>query len=228
MASGLLNLGGVLEDKDDYAEAEKLFRRSLAVMEKARGPEHSDVSEVADALGHALMKQGQYDEAIRLYRRASAIDVKTHGDGHAKTGPGIAHLAKCLVEKSEEASGGEQRTLRAEAEALYTKALDILCNNKENGPEHEDTGEVAGRLADLLEELGREEESEAMRTKFADAIAANESSDEEGEDEDEDEEGEGGDGGDESPPDPLVDESDGESDEGYDGKEGAKCACVVS
>ena len=59
-----------------YAEAEPLYRRSLAIREKALGREHSHVAVSLNNLGTLSMDQGRYAEAGPLYERALAIREK--------------------------------------------------------------------------------------------------------------------------------------------------------
>ena len=68
--------------QDRYAEAEPLYQRSLAIREKALGPEHPDV--VSDLNGLALPygNQGRYADAEPLLNRALAICEKALGPEH--------------------------------------------------------------------------------------------------------------------------------------------------
>ena len=44
MAASLNNLGGLYREQGQYAEAEPLYQRALAIAEKALGPEHLEVA----------------------------------------------------------------------------------------------------------------------------------------------------------------------------------------
>ena len=46
-----------------YAEAEPLFKRSLAIREKTLGPDHPDVGNSLNALAALYYEQGKYSEA---------------------------------------------------------------------------------------------------------------------------------------------------------------------
>ncbi len=59
--------------KGEYAEAERLYRRSLAIREKALGPDHPDVATSLDNLAELYQAQGKYAEAEPLLQRSLAI-----------------------------------------------------------------------------------------------------------------------------------------------------------
>ena len=56
-----------------YAEAEPLHKRSLAIWEKALGPDHPDVAKSLGALAFLSWVQGRAAEAMSNIRRATAI-----------------------------------------------------------------------------------------------------------------------------------------------------------
>src|SRR5712692_2428468 len=51
LAKSLNNLGLVYHTESKYAEAEPLFKRGLAILEKVLGPDHPDVAQVLNNLG---------------------------------------------------------------------------------------------------------------------------------------------------------------------------------
>jgi tetratricopeptide (TPR) repeat protein len=65
-----------LEAKGDYAEAEPLYRRALAIAEKAQGPEHPDTGISLSNLAVLLEAKGDYAGAEPYYRRVLAIAEK--------------------------------------------------------------------------------------------------------------------------------------------------------
>ena len=65
-----------------YAEAEPLYKRALAIREKALGPDHPDVAKALNNLAVLYQKQGRYAEAEPLYKRALAIREKALGPDH--------------------------------------------------------------------------------------------------------------------------------------------------
>ncbi len=59
-------------DQGKYAEAKPLYLRSLAIREKALGPEHPDVAESLNNLAGLYDNQGRYAEAEPLHERPLA------------------------------------------------------------------------------------------------------------------------------------------------------------
>jgi tetratricopeptide (TPR) repeat protein len=56
-----------------YSESEPLYQRSLAIREKALGPEHPDVAQSLNNLAALYKAQGQYAKAEAMKARAKAI-----------------------------------------------------------------------------------------------------------------------------------------------------------
>ncbi len=73
LATSLNNLGLVYDAQGKYTEAEPLYKRSLAIWEKALGPEHPDVATSLNNLAELYRGQGKYADADPLYNRALAI-----------------------------------------------------------------------------------------------------------------------------------------------------------
>jgi tetratricopeptide (TPR) repeat protein len=62
-----------------YEEAEQLFKRALAILEKAHGPNHPDVAKVMDMLARFYENRGRYADAELLYEHSLAISEKALG-----------------------------------------------------------------------------------------------------------------------------------------------------
>jgi tetratricopeptide (TPR) repeat protein len=56
-----------------YAEAEPLYRRSMAIREKTLGPDHPDVATSLNNLAGLLRTTGRYADAEPLYQRSLRI-----------------------------------------------------------------------------------------------------------------------------------------------------------
>ncbi len=76
MATSLNNLALLYKAQGNYAEAEPLYRRSLAIWEKALGPEHPDVVQSLENYAALLRETGRADEAAEMEVRAKAIRAK--------------------------------------------------------------------------------------------------------------------------------------------------------
>ncbi len=77
MAQSLNNLAVLYTDMGRYAEAEPLHQRSLAIREKALGPEHPEVATSLENYAALLRQTARADEAERLEARAKAIRAKS-------------------------------------------------------------------------------------------------------------------------------------------------------
>jgi tetratricopeptide (TPR) repeat protein len=75
----LNNLAALYDDQGRYADAEPLYKRALAVWEKALGPDHPDVATALNNLAQLYKDQGSYEDAEPLYKRALAIREKALG-----------------------------------------------------------------------------------------------------------------------------------------------------
>ncbi len=76
MPASLNNLAQLYHAQGKYAEAEPLFQRSLAIWEKALGPEHSDVATTLENYAALLRQTARADKAERMEARATAIRAK--------------------------------------------------------------------------------------------------------------------------------------------------------
>ncbi len=96
------------------AEATTLAKRSLAIKEKALGPEHPDVATSLNNLAVLYQAQGRYKDAGPLYRRALAIREKTLGPEHPNIVTTLNNMAK-LYEKMGKKKEAAEFLERAEA-----------------------------------------------------------------------------------------------------------------
>jgi tetratricopeptide (TPR) repeat protein len=69
VAQSLNNLALLYNNEGRYADAEPLYKRSLAIYEKALGPEHPDVALSLNNLALLYDNQGRYAEALPLVRK---------------------------------------------------------------------------------------------------------------------------------------------------------------
>ena len=150
-AGRLLNQAAYyLDDRAQYAEAEPLYRRALAILEQALGPEHPDTANSLNNLAGLYQNQGRYGEAEPLLVRALAIREKALGPEHPDTAASLNNLA--LLYKS--------RGRSEQAEPLYRRALAIA--EKALGPEHPNTAAGLNNLALLYKSQGRSEQAEPL------------------------------------------------------------------
>jgi Tetratricopeptide repeat len=123
--------------KGRYAEAEPLFKRSLALFEKALGPDHLTLGAPLNNLAQSYHAQGRYPEAEPLYKRDLAITEKALGPDHPAVGTSLNNLARLY--------GAQGRY--AEAEPLYQRSLALY--EKALGPDHPWVASPLNNLAHL-------------------------------------------------------------------------------
>src|SRR5438552_1074770 len=79
LGASLYSLALLYQAQGKYAEAEPLYQRALAIVEKAVGPEAPVTAMVVDGLAGVHFDQGAYDRAEPLFRRALTIAESTMG-----------------------------------------------------------------------------------------------------------------------------------------------------
>jgi tetratricopeptide (TPR) repeat protein len=152
-AALLLNQTGYyLYQRAEYAQAEPLYQRALAIFVKALGPapEHPAIAASLNNLALLYHDQGREKEAEPLYRRALQIWEKMLGPEHPATAASLNNLSELY-----RAQGKYE-----EAEPLYRRAMTI--REKTLGPEHPDTAQSLSNLALLYRFQGKYAEAEPL------------------------------------------------------------------
>jgi tetratricopeptide (TPR) repeat protein len=149
--SRLFNQLGVLFDaKADYAEAEPLVRRAIAIDEQIYGPDHPNVAIRLNNLANLLNDTNRRAEAEPLMRRALAIDENSHGPDHPTVAINLNTLAQLLHDTNR----------LAEAEPLMRRALAIDETNY--GPDHPNVARDLNNLAAFLQDTNGLAEAERL------------------------------------------------------------------
>jgi tetratricopeptide (TPR) repeat protein len=147
---GLVKKASTLYGRGQYAEAEPLFRKALAVYEEVLGPRHPDTATCSSNLAANFQAQGRSKEAEPRFRQALAVKEEALGPRHPDTAQSYNNLAVNLLYQ------GRYR----EAEPLLRKALaawkDVL------GPRHPLTANGTNNLAGNLQAQGRYREAEPL------------------------------------------------------------------
>jgi tetratricopeptide (TPR) repeat protein len=125
-----------------YSPARSLYKRALAIDEKALGDEHPNTATDLNNLALLLQDQGELAEARPLCERALAIRQKALGREHPDTAQSLNNLATLLKAQGDLAA----------ARPLYERALAI--DEKALGPEHPNTATDLNNLALLLQAQG--------------------------------------------------------------------------
>ena len=135
-------LGTGLLSSGDYAAADPVLRRAVAIAERTKGLNDPETGASLNNLAQLLYDKGDYAAAEPLFRRALAIAEQSQGPDHPDTGTSLNNLASLLQAKGDYAA----------AEPLLRRALAIA--EKAQGPDHPDTGISLNNLASLLQAKG--------------------------------------------------------------------------
>ena len=159
-AHQLNNLAALYQRQQRYADAEPLFKRSLAIREKTLGPEHPDVGAVAEQSGDALREAGP-PRRLRAVVQASAGDLRERRQVRS-----IPRSRRVLNNLGQVA---KVQGRYAEAEPLIKRSLAI--REKVLGRDHPDVARSLNNLAELYERQGRYADAEPL---FERALAVRE------------------------------------------------------
>jgi tetratricopeptide (TPR) repeat protein len=131
-----------------FAEAEPLFRRALAIREKALGPEHPEVAASLSCLAALYYLQGRYEEAAPLWERT--LRIHEQGPEHPDMAWSLNNLALLY----------DKQGRYAKAEPLYERSLAI--REKAMGPEHPKVATSLYNLAGLYYKRGQYAKAEPL------------------------------------------------------------------
>ena len=104
--------------------AEPLHKRSLAILEKALGPEHPAVATSLNDLAKLYRAQGHYTKAAPLYQRSLVIVEKALGPEHPHFATSLENYAALLRETGR----------NADASAMEARAKAIQAKHAEENP----------------------------------------------------------------------------------------------
>jgi tetratricopeptide (TPR) repeat protein len=153
-AARLLNqIGYYLKQRAEYAQAEPLYQRALAIWERTLGPEHQETATSLNNLAALYHEQGRYKEAAPLLRRALAIHEKALDPEHVRIAASLNNLADHYRTQGK----------YDEAEPLFRRAL-AICE-KTLGPEHPQTASSLNNLSLLLYARVEYQEAEPLQRR---------------------------------------------------------------
>jgi CHAT domain-containing protein/tetratricopeptide (TPR) repeat protein len=143
----------VYRAQGNYAQAEELQKRALAIRERTLGAGHPDVAQSLNNLANVYNNQGRYADAEGLLRRALAIREKALGARHPDVAVTLKSLAGVYAKEAK----------YAEAEALYTRALGI--EEKALGASHSAVARSLVGLANVYLDQGNYAAAEALQKR---------------------------------------------------------------
>jgi serine/threonine-protein kinase len=156
VARALDRLAGAAEDEGDYAEAERLDRRALSLLQRLGEAGGADGAQVKGSLARVVQWLGRGEEAEVLFRQALDIQRRLEGG----RGPGVASTLNNLGVLF--GQRGDWKT----AEPLHREALEII--RAARGPEHPEVAAGMSSLGAALEENGDLAGAEAL---YRDSLA---------------------------------------------------------
>ena len=118
VAECLNNLAVVYRDQGKYSQAEPLFQRALAMLEKVLGSEHPYVAVTLNNLATLYTVQGKYTRAKELFKRALAICERALGPHHPNLAQFLENYAALLQKTKEIARALE---VKARADAIWAE-----------------------------------------------------------------------------------------------------------
>jgi tetratricopeptide (TPR) repeat protein len=155
-ARGVNVLAMLAQEQKKNAEAEKLFKRALAIEEKRQGRNDPIVAQVISNLGTLYQSDGRYAEAEKAFQRALDIRQTAFGN-NADTAVSLSQLGALAHERGRS----------AEAEPFLKKALEI--RQKELPADHPDLVLSQNNLATLYADRGKYAEAEPLFRKALEA-----------------------------------------------------------
>jgi tetratricopeptide (TPR) repeat protein len=94
-------LGETLLQTGDFNAAESLFRRGLALGERALGPLHAAVARCASNLGRVMYIRANFTEAQTYFEKALDLNTAAYGPAHPIVGRDTRRLSKVWGEKGD-------------------------------------------------------------------------------------------------------------------------------
>ncbi|HMA02397.1 MAG TPA: tetratricopeptide repeat protein [Gemmatimonadaceae bacterium] len=129
LASSLSNLGQLKYRQKDFAQAEALFHRALAIRERVLGPEHFGLVQNINNLAALHYARNELDQAEPLFQRALGISQQHLGEAHPDVAVTLNNLARLYFRRNEYASAGPllQRLLTIKEQALGASHPEIAA-----------------------------------------------------------------------------------------------------
>jgi len=162
-ANSLNIVGKVLDQRQLYDEALKVFTATLNARQDAHPPEHPEIARAHHNKGQALLLTGKFDEARRELETGYRIRLEATGDRFR----GVISTSLNLLAKLSFLTGDLQAAV-----GYYNEALPRLEKT------HEDFYHVEGLvgLAETYEELKENQKAESYYTKAIATLKRNEGS----------------------------------------------------
>ncbi len=149
LAGALNNLAQLYGEVGRDAEAEPMFKRALAIMEKAVGLDSVDIAIELNNLAALYQRQQRYAEAEPLFKRALALSERSLPANHPDIGRALNNLA----------TNYEKQDRHAESEALTRRALALY---EKVAPDSPAVATLLNNLGQIVKVEGRYAEAEPL------------------------------------------------------------------
>lgn len=150
VAVRLNNLGRLLKDLGEMAEARKCYERATMINEKFFGIDHPLVGTNINNLGLLLQDLGEIGEARRLIERALKIGEATFGPDHPTVAIRVNNLGNIYLNLSD----------LDQARRMFERALKI--NEATYGSDHPGVATILNNLGNTLLRLGEIAEAQLL------------------------------------------------------------------
>jgi CHAT domain-containing protein/Tfp pilus assembly protein PilF len=150
LAGAMNNLAQLYGDVGRDAEAEPLYMRALAIMERTVGVDSVEIAPELNNLAALYQRQLRYAEAEPLFKRALTLSEKQLPANHPDIGRALNNLATCY----------EKQDRHAESEALTRRALALY--EKAAGPESPAAATLLNNLGQIVKVQGRGDDAEPL------------------------------------------------------------------
>ena len=129
-AQALVDLADLYRARARWDEAEPLFARAIALLERLRGAEHGALVKPLHSLALAYRAQGQYERAEPLCRRALAIAERAHGGEHPATAAALSNLLTVYLAQGRDGEAGPlfQRSVAIKERLLGPRHPDLASS----------------------------------------------------------------------------------------------------
>jgi tetratricopeptide (TPR) repeat protein len=134
----------------DYAKANEVSGRSLALLEAALGPDHPEIAIALTGIANANKNLGAFEEAREAHARALVIFEGLLGPEHPDVATALDNF------------GGVVSDMGDHAEALRLRERALSIRERTLGPEHPDVGITLGHLAGVHLDMGDSDKALVM------------------------------------------------------------------
>lgn len=140
-------------EQQDFAEAQKIYEKILAIRQAELGPQHIELVDDLNKLAEVLWVQGHFRQAEPFVARAVKILESTVPVDSSRLAEGMRILAGLYFQQ-----GKAEPSLPLLEHALLLKQTAL-------GEEHPDVGNLLREYAKVLKKMGRKEEAEKFYLK---------------------------------------------------------------